>query len=582
MNFTRTLAIFLVLSCFFGSFSPAQTLPDPSFVVNEAAYYLPHDRLDPHKEFYLPWDNIYRCLYETPLRCDPNSDILQLEPHLLVSLPTLDDDGILLRMQFRKDVFFADDPCFENGKGRAMTAHDFAYVIKRHIDPRTKSPYYGSYLGGYLLGARRARARAIKNGFLDYTEEIPGIKVIDDYRIEMKFLSPYSRFPALMTMTWLSIIPHEAIRKYGSGISTHPVGTGPYLLDRSQDKADELVFKPNPKYWDAKAGKSMGPLPWNAGVRFRLIPDNKVQEKRFIDGDLTVIDLYPIQLERLLNKRGRLISKLVPRRTKLLSAKDDKLQYIAFNMKNKILGKKKVRHALTLALDRSQLVKDYFIGMADLANHICPPAIPLFNRKDLTWKLGQQDLDKAKKLLAEAGYPDGKGLPEFVLETANSSDWEKALTVAIKESWAKLGVKIQIRLQTYPALLERIRLGQPEISINYWQSDYPDSENFFMMLTRNSWPEPGKTADSPNVGFYENQEYEALYKKSTKLVPGLKRGAILEEMVKIIQDDCPWVFLGHNRQSALVAPKIRGIYSRSRFSSSYARVWRPAPKKRRN
>ncbi len=559
----------------------AQKQRDPEFVVNEAAFSLPLDWLDPHAVFYLPWDPIYRCLYETPLRCDPNSDVLRLETHLLASLPTLKDDGTLLRMKFRNDVVFNDDPCFPEGKGRKMTAHDFAYIIKRHIDPRTKSPYYGSYLGGYLLGARRARRKAEKDGIFDYDAEIPGLKVIDDYKVELKFLRPYSRFPALMSMTWLSMIPREAIHKYGSGVSTHPVGTGPYLYDGDSSTAKKMLFKRNPKYWDAKSGKDLGPLPWNAGVRFNLVKNLDIQEKRFSDGDLSVIDLYPIQLGHLLDRQGLLKRNVMPRGTRLISAKDDQLQYIAFNMTNKILGKKKVRQALALALARKRIVHEYYSGNGDLADHLCPPAIPMGAPGKLPWQFAERDLKRARQLLAEAGYPNGKGLPEFVLETSNNSDWEKTLTESIKESWATVGVRIQVRLQTYPQFLERVRKGLPEISINYWLSDYPDPDNYFMMLTRTSAPRKGVAVDSPNVGFYDNAEYEKLYKKSTKLAQGKERGKIFAKMVRIIQEECPWIFVGHKRQTALVARGVHGIFARSRFSTSYSRVWREIPKKER-
>ncbi|MFT7616581.1 MAG: oligopeptide transport system substrate-binding protein [Planctomycetota bacterium] len=576
---SRTLSISILLLALFVGQTPAQVLPDMEFVVREAAYHLPINRLDPHVEFWLPWDRIFSCIYETPLRCDPDSDVLRLEPKLLVTLPTLSDDGTLLKMQFRKDVRFADDTCFEGGKGRAVTAHDFAFVLKRHLDPRTKSPYYNSYLAGSLLGARRARAKAEKEGFFDYDLEVPGIKVIDDYKVELRFLRPYSRFPSLMTMTWLSIMPFEAVRKYGSGMASRPVGTGPYLYDDEASTASKLVFKRNSKYWNAASGGTQSPpLPWNAGVEFIHLTDVKLQEKRFLDGDLSVVDLYPIQMGKFIDKRGRLKSKSVPKRTRLVSAQDDKLQYIAFNMTNKVLGKKKVRQALCLAIDRDRVVSEYFSRMGDVSEHICPPAIPIEAPGPLPWEYGNRDLDRARALLAEAGYPGGKGLPEFVLETTSKEKWEEDLTVAIKSAWAKIGVRVQVRLQDYNEMLVRIRKGLPQISINYWQSDYPDPDNFFMMLTRASWPARQKTADSPNVGFYENQEYEKLYRKSMKLLSGKKRGKVFAEMVGIIQEDCPWVFLGHNRQVALTARGVQGIYTRSRFSSSYARVRRDASK----
>ena len=575
--FTISLACWAAIS----RLSAQEPEYDPEFVLKTATYFAPNDRLDPHRTFYIPWDGIYRCLYETPLRCDQDSSIMNLEPHLLAEMPSVDRTGKKLRLHFKKGIRFHDDPCFENGKGREVKAADFAYVLKRHIDPRTQSPYFKAYLAGRLKGADKARVRAEKNRFLDYDEDVGGIKVLNDYEVELEFIEPYPRFPALMAMTWLSLLPAEAVSHYGEGISTHPVGTGPYLLDKKPTSKEELVLKRNDNYWNRDAGGKRGPLPWNKGVVFQLLKDEKKRIKRFNEGDLAILDLLPQHFDKFMDHRGKIRTKFQRQKMTLLKANSSWLHYVVFNCENKLLGKKKLRQALILATDRQRIIQEYYRGAAVLANHIVPPALPLglSGRKALGWRYGKRDLERAKKLLAEAGHPMGQGLPEFVLETSSTGELAELETKIIKENWAEIGVKVQVRIQTLPELTKRMRAKQVEISIAYWIADYPDPDNFMMMLLASSQPSPGIHHDAPNAGFWTNADYEKLYRESARLVPGPERGKVYQKMIEIIQEECPWLFLDHQLDVAVLAPGLRGVKTRSNFATDYALFWcRPEKK----
>ncbi|MCB9833431.1 MAG: ABC transporter substrate-binding protein [Planctomycetes bacterium] len=550
-----------------------ELVPDRDHVLREAVNFAPHDRLDPHRIFYLDWDPIFRCLYETPLVCDEGSEILRLKPRLLRELPGIDEDGRSMRLVFRDDVRFHDDPCFEGGKGRLLGAADFAFVLARHIDPRSQSPYYLPYLDGRILGAREARAKAEAEGVFDYDAPIPGIEVIGDHELVIRFTAPNPRFAALLTMTWCALIPREAWTRYGDGLAQHPVGTGPYLYDREGSRADLVAMRPNPAYWNRAAGGALGALPLNGGVRFEVLTDLDLREKRFLEEDLDLLDLAPTRAANFLDARHGLRAPIRRKGFALHRADAGNLHYVAFNMKNRILAKPEVRRALALAIDRERFIEEFYAGAARPADHLVPPSLP-FGDDDqkLDWTWGRHDPERARQLLAEAGYPEGKGLPEFILSRWGDDEMAKLETGILADCWREIGVKVQVRLEQGDEFLRRSRQGLHEISINYWVADYPDPDNFFMMLLKSSWPDPAKNQDSPNAGFWTDERYERLYEKAAKLVPGPERGRLFTEMAKLAQTEVPWAFLAHGENVFLTAPGIEGLASRSNFSRDYSRI----------
>ncbi len=568
--------LILILIASLSASAQSELVPDRDHVLREAVYFAPYDRLDPHRTFYLDWDPIFRCIYETPLVCDRGSEVLTLQPHLLAELPVMTDEGRRMRLRFRGDVRFQDDACFENGKGRLMTAADFAFVLKRHIDPRCESPYFTPYLDGRIVGAHEAHAKAVADGVFDYEAEIDGIKLLSPLELELRFVAPNPRFAALLAMTWCSLIPREAWTRYGSGLAQRPVGTGPYVYDREASREDRVTMRPNPNYWDRAAGGALGPLPLNGGVRFELISDPAIRNKRFLEDDLSILDLFPAKADDFLDHRHRLKASLRRKGFELRRADAGKLHYVAFNMRNRILAKPEVRRALALAVDRERFIEEFYAGAARPADHLVPPSLPLGDRKaeKLDWTYGRFDLDRARELLAEAGHPNGKGLPEFILSRWGDDELAKLETGILKDCWAKIGVRVQVRLEPYEDFVRRARQGLHEISINYWIADYPDPDNFFMMLLRSSQPVLGKTQDSPNIGFWEDDRYERLYAKAAALPPGPERGELYVEMAKLVQVELPWIFLAHEQSVFLTARDIEGAVSRSNFSRDYSRVRR--------
>ena len=569
----------LILAIGLVSSAPAQD----DFIVEEAIQYLP-ETLDPHQLYYPDYFRFFFPVYEPLLRCDPTSTVLTIQPNLLVSMPTISEDGLTLLLTFRRGVRFHDDPCFEDGKGREATADDFIATLLRHVDPSSESPFWAPYLSGRIVGLDEARVAAEKSGRFDHQAEIAGLKLDGTHKIEVRLTHPYPQLVALLTMPWLALMPREAIVRYGAGLSERMIGTGPYLHDAKASGPAAMVYRKNPRYWNAAAGGDDGALPRNGGLRYNLVDKAENHEQRFSIGDTVVLDLWAaLNFDRFISGIGRLKRTVRPRGSRLMKNDRTWIQYVSFNNSNKFLAKRKVRQALVSAVDRKRWIKKIYKGAASLADHLVPPSLPLLApRESYPWRFGTKDLTRAKRLLAAAGHEGGKGLPEFVLEAPNAAAETKTQLEWLRDAWKRIGVRVQIRLN--PVLADhqkRHRENQNQISMNYWYADYPDPENFFLLLYGGNTPEKVGGSEILNATRFEHRRFDELYEKTCRLAPGPERGKLYGEMIEIVQEECPWIFLLHEQQYYVVPPNVEGYSTRSIYAFPQPYVRRIAPKRRR-
>lgn len=570
-KFSAAIVVLLLIACATPASIEAQTSAPSPFIVTDPIFAYPW--LDPHTAIAAELHRFWRLVYETPLDCDDTSPLLTLRPALLVAMPEISPDGLRLKMTFKKGIKYADHACFKGGYGREVKAADFLRVIQRHIDPATKSPFYASYLQGRIVGIDKVRQEAEAEGRINLLAPIPGIKIVDDYTVEIQFTESYALFIPLLSMPWMSIMPDEAMQRYGTSMSEIMVGTGPYVQDREASSPTRLTFRPNTAYW-ANEGAAVQ-LPRNDGVRLEVVDKLDLQENRFIAGDVNVMDLWPLNVANFVTMNGRLRGTVKPPRSTIVKTDLTRLHYIAFNATNKILGKKEVRQAIALATNRQWYMETYYKGAATLADHICPPSLPFsVLGQPMPWAYGKHDIAKARELMAKAGHAYGRDLPEFILESSADDELSRAELDFLKKSWSTIGIRVQTRVQTFAQLIERSRQGLHEISVNHWYADYPDAENFFMMLESGRIPQKGVNVDAPNVGHWKNADYDRLYRESYILPPGRKRSEIFEKMVAIVQDECPWLFVAHQARFTVAAPGIKGITTRSTYAGNYATIYR--------
>jgi ABC-type transport system substrate-binding protein len=202
-------------------------------------------------------DDVIGAIFDAMLDYDYLARPVKLIPRALEALPTVVDGGRAYLCRVKKGVFFTPDPAFK-GVRRELTAADFAYGIKRILDPDVKSPWVWLF-EGKLTGSADARARATKTGRFDYDAPMPGLEIVDRYTLRIRLDVPDLRFPYALALQNVAAQAREVVEAYGRDIGAHPVGTGPYVLGEYR-RSNRIVLVSNPTYRESRY-EPAGPMP---------------------------------------------------------------------------------------------------------------------------------------------------------------------------------------------------------------------------------------------------------------------------------------------------------------------------------
>ncbi|MDE2401810.1 MAG: ABC transporter substrate-binding protein [Burkholderiales bacterium] len=493
---------------------------------------------------------------------------------------------------------------FAQQGSRELTADDYVYAIKRHATTRTAAPVFGIFAEyvvgladyGKLIRIEDKKLRADLSPterdkpFLDFRRwPLAGVQALDKYTLRIRIMGKYPQWKYWMAMTFLAPIPWEADAFYaqpgmaGNGLSlnTWPVGTGPYMMwEVVQDRRHVLKRNPNyrgaPYPCDGNPGdKEAGLLadcgkttPFVDTVVFNMEKEAVPQDAKFRQGYLDVPELdqmsygtaYKIQMEDSpkVNKEFTEKGILLPRNVDLSSS------YMGFNWLDPVVGQgdtpqqrlrnRKLRQALSIAIDWDEFNRIFPKAAGEVAQGPLPGGVfgsrhgSLQGLNPVTHKIvnGQivrRGIEEARQLLAEAGYPDGRdalsGKP-LVLnydygrpatpEAKASLDWTS-------KQFAKLGIQLEIRATDYNQFQDKVRRGKHQIFSWGWLADYPDAENFLFLLYG---PNAKSLHDGENAANYQNPDYDRLYARLRFMDDGPEKQQVIDQMVRILQEDAPW------------------------------------------
>lgn len=279
----------------------------------------------------------------------------------------------------------------------------------------------------------------------------------------------------------------------------------------------------------------------------------KESQTRWLNFQSKKIDFLVIPKDNYssaIDPNGHLTDELKKKNIKLHIAPTLTYWWISFNMKDSLLGKNKnLRLAVAHAIDVDKYITVFTNNIGQKANSIYPPGIPGY---DPSHQLPYEyNLKKAKEYLAKAGFPDGKGLPEFNYDVRGSSTTNRQQAEFIKADLEKIGFKINVVLNTFPAFLEKARRGQLQIWQDGWAMDYPDAENALQLLyTKNHAP-------GPNATFYSNPKFDKKFEELRFLEDGVDKRKLMIEMENIVHDDLPWVMQYYARSYILYHDYLR-------------------------
>ncbi len=460
----------------------------------------------------------------------------------------ISEDGITYTFNLRSDVMFHDDDCFKstNGKGRKVIASDFKFCLERVNNPKSKTRGMWVY---------RDKIKGAKDYSEGKANDISGIKAINDTTLTIELNNAFSPFLSLLTMTYGFVYPKEAVEHYGETFGNHPVGTGPFKFNHwSIDK--ELVLDKNPAYWE-KDSKG-GTLPYLDGVKITFTQSSETEFLDFQNGKYDFHQPSSETFDVITDETG----KLKDADTKNFSlVKQPWLQTVFLGMMQSpdlpggktgpFAGNKKLREALNYAIDKDKIVKFVLKNRGKPAvNGPIPPGMPGFNPdiKGYTY-----DINKAKELLKEAGYSDGKNL-KLVLVCGNE-EIQRSIAIAIQEQLKSAGIEMQIEQLLQATLISKQENGEFPFWRASWGADYFDPENFMALFySKNITP------NGPNRVGYKNPKVDELYEKSLKETDNSSRMKMYDEIQKIVIEDAAWLPLYYNEQIYLLSKNIDGFY----------------------
>ncbi|NTW48351.1 MAG: ABC transporter substrate-binding protein [Chlorobiales bacterium] len=499
-----------------------------------------------------------------------NDSTLDFEP-MLAKRWTVSDDGLTYTFHLRDDVYFHDDPCFPGGKGRKLTAADIKYSLTRSVDARVQS--LGSeFFTTCVLGAEAyydATIEAIKTKSEPSVKEVAGYLAPNDTTFIVKLSEPYAPFLYHLTTGFAYITCREAAEKYGKGLARHPVGTGPFkFASWMEDREIELVRNPN--YWATDAFGNR--LPYLEGVRYRFIKEASAQLLEFQRGELEESLGIPQEFAaQVLDENGQ--AKGDFKKYVLKTTPELRIDYIAMQTQAEPFNNLKLRQAISAAIDREKIVRYVLKNQVAPATGIVAKGLKGYDNSALL--MVAYDPARAKQLLAEAGYPGGKGLPPLVLNTFVGAKYayNKEVAEAVQAMLREIGIEVKIEQAEYSTHLQQAYLGKFKIFLASWGADYPEPETFLNLVYGKVVPKSPDGESYLNLSRYKSEAFDKVYSEALKISDQTKRYELYKKAEQLALSDAPIILTYHRLSYRFQQPYVRNYPINSMDRRDYRQVW---------
>ena len=511
--FSLILAMTLSTTLFIGCSGNEKSKTDGNTITNEVkqeiVYNLGADpqTIDPLLNTAIDGSNVIVNAFECLMVLNENNEAV---PGAAESYE-VSDDGLVYTFKLRKDGKWSD--------GEPVTANDFYYAWMRGLNKETAAEYCYQFF-------------YIKNGEKYYNGEATadevGLKVLDDYTLEITLEAPTAYYPQLLAHQTYSPVREDIVTANPDTWANSPdtyIGNGPFKLVR-WDMKDQLVFEKNDNYWDADNVKL-------EKITYKLVTDETTAYSELKAGNFDVVNSVPTN-EIEPGKNDGLVKIFPKLGTYFFAINVGKQDSMSENVKN-ALSNKLVRKALALAIDRQEIIDN--VGKADqvAAYSFVPLGITTSDGNEFSSKeyYDPSDMDgnieKAKELLKEAGYENGEGLPTIEL-MYNTEGAHKDVCQIVQENLAKIGVNVELTNQEWAVFLSTRQNGEYQIARHGWIGDYSDPMTFLDM-----WVTGGGNND---CGF-SNSEYDSLIAEAKVETDTKKREELLRQAEDILMDEMP-------------------------------------------
>ena len=482
---------------------------DPAFAKNQSIMWAVHQ------------------LYNTLVEVDSQLNIVPS----LAKRWEISPDKTTYTFYLRNDVVFHNDGCFANGKGRAMTAKDVEYSFNRIVDKSTASP--GSW---------------IFNGKIDTTN---GFKAIDDTIFQLRLIKPYQPILGILSMQYSSIVPREAVEKYGTDFRRHAVGTGPFQFV-AWEEGQAMVMKKNSNYFEKDENGVR--LPYLSGIKISFFDSKATEFLLFRQKKLDFInDIDASFKDEVLTKKGTLRNEW-QKKIQLQTHPYLNIEYFGILvdttqplLKNSPLASKKIRQAINYGFDREKMVL-YLrnsLGIPAQSGFV-PAGLPSFDSMKVKGYIYNPEL--SRKLIREAGFTN-QTIPTIKLQTIPIYS-EIASYVA--RQLEEVGFKIQVDVVQKSLLLDLTSNSKTPFFRGSWIADYPDAENYLSVFY-------SKNPAPPNYTRYKNPRFDALFEKAITETNDSLRYQLYQQADQLMMEDAPVVPLWYDVVVHLVQPNVRGF-----------------------
>ncbi len=481
---------------------------DPAFAKNQSTMWPTHQ------------------LFNTLVEVD---DSLNIRPSLAKRWD-ISEDKRTYTFYLRDDVFFHDDACFPQNKGRKMVAADVVFSLSRIIDPVTASP------GAWIFNGK--------------ADSLQPFIALNDTTFQLKLIQPYQPILGILSMQYCSVIAPEAVARYGADFRRHPVGTGPFKF-LVWEEGQALLFVKNDHYFERDHAGDR--LPYLDGIKISFKDSRATEFLLFRQGQLDFInELDPSFKDEVLTKKGTL-REIWKDKIELQTQPYLNIEYLGFLVdstnplvKNSPLRFKKVRQAINYGFDRRKMILYLRNSLGTPAESgFVPKGLPSFS--DSLVKGYSYNPQKAAALLSEAGFPGGKGLPVIKLLTISVyADFGSFIAKQLEE----LGIPVQVEVVQKSLLFEMTSGSKAAFFRGGWIADYPDAENYLSVFY-------SKNPAPPNYTRYENPEFDRVFEQAIRETNDSLRYVLYRQADQIAINDAPVVPLWYDKVIHLVQKNVK-------------------------
>jgi ABC-type transport system substrate-binding protein len=551
------------------------------------AFLIAETSFDPAQVSDLYSNTVIAGMFDAPLEFEFLAKPARMRPATLEAMPEVSDDFKTFTFKVKPGIYFADDPAFK-GQKRELVAQDYVYSIKRHYDPRWKSPQLYRLENAQLLGLTELRKKlmAEKKPF-DYDTPVEGIKALDRYtfQVTLGLTSPRLLLTIFTDPGIASALAREVVEAYGDKVGEHPVGTGPFIL-KTWKRSSRIVLAKNPNYREvfydehppaddvrltAVATQFKGRrLPLLDEVHISIIEESQPRWLSFLNKEQDVMDQLPADFANTVIPNNQLAPNLAKQDILMVRYPRADVSVSFFNIEHPVVGgytpeKVALRRAMSLAVDVEREIKLVRRGQAIPAQSPVAPGTwgydPAFKSE-----MGEFSRARAKALLDLYGYkdidgdgfremPDGKPL---LIEYSTSPDQQSRQLV---EQWQKnmtaIGIKMDFNVAKWPENLKSSHAGKLMMWGVGWSATAPDGDTFLALGY-------GPNKGGANHSRFNLPAFNALYEKQARLPDGPERQAAMDEAKKLMVAYVPYKLHVHRIFTDLAHPWVVG-YQRNVF-----------------